>query len=219
MSKRAGKSYAQQAEQWYVEPRFMVEQIFDALDFRAGTIWDASCGGGNILDVAADRGLETFGSDIVDRPSRDRRHPFRMVDFLSLKSLPFRRPPGGKVSLLCNPPYGKVGSVANMGTRFVEHARRYLADELERMAFIVPIEFAAGQERFELYSRDRPSHLLIASQRPSMLSGELLEQGRKAKGGMADYCVLVWTIGGPHRCETRWLRPSSAPAAIERRKR
>lgn len=218
MTKRAGKSYAQQSEQWYVEPRSMVEQLFDAVAFR-GRIWDPSCGGGNILDVASDRGHATFGSDIVDRAKRDPSHPFRKVDFLKIRSLPFRPSLGERVSLICNPPYGKVGSEANMGTKFVSHARRYFRGEVERMAFIVPIEFVAGQSRFELYQRDRPSHLLIASQRPSMLSGELLAEGRKAGGGMADYAVIVWTRGPPVKCETRWLRPHSAPPQIDRRKR
>lgn len=197
----------------------MVEQIFDKLDFGGGTIWDASCGGGNILDVARDRGFYTFGTDIVDRPQRDRAHPFKVADFLRLRELPFTPRPDERVSMICNFPYGRVAGVDNMGTKCVEHARRHFRDLVYRMAFIVPIEFVAAQGRFELYSRDRPSHLLIASQRPSMLSGELLEKGRKAKGGMADYCVIVWTVGGPYRCETLWLRPDTAAPVIERRKR
>ena len=219
MSKRAGKTYPQQSEQWYVEPASMVEQIFDALDFGGGTIWDASCGGGTTLNVARTRGYRTRGTDIVDRGIGMRGHWFERHDFLRLREPPFRVGLGERVSLLCNPPYGKVGGVSNMGTRFVEHARKHFRDSLYRMAFIVPIEFAAGQERFELYDRDRPSHLMIASQRPSMLSGELLEQGRKAKGGMADYAVIVWTRGGPWRCETIWMRPDSIAPFIERRKR
>lgn len=219
MSKRAGKSYPQQREQWYVEPRSLVAQVFDALDMRASIIWDASCGGGTILDEARARGLRTFGSDIVDRPQRSPEHGFGLVDFLRLRELPFRAPLDAPVSLFCNPPYGKVAGVENMGTKFVEHARRHFRDLVERMAFIVPIEFQAGQDRFELYDRDRPSHVLIASQRPSMLPGDMLAAGVKAKGGMSDYCVIVWTRGGPHRCETIWLRPDDARPVIERRKR
>lgn len=219
MSKRAGKSYPQQKEQWYCEPGSLVSQVFDALDFRASVIWDPFCGGGMILNEANRRGLRTFGSDIVDRPQRDPRHSFKVGDFLRMRELPFRQRLDAPVSLFGNPPYGKVAGVENMATKIVEHARRHFRDAVERMAFIVPIEFQAGQERFELYHRDRPSHVAIASQRPSMLSGELLAEGEKAKGGMSDYCVIVWTRGGPHRCETIWLRPDNAAPVIERRKR
>lgn len=224
MTKRAGKSYPADPHQWYREPRSTVEQVFDSLDFPPGVIWDASCGVGNILDVAHERGFRTFGSDIVDRPGRHPRHAFRLVDFTRLRDLPFVPPLDGEVSLFCNPPYGKVAGVANMGEKFVYHARRHFRDRLARAAFVLPIEFMCGQDRyFDLYERDRPSHSLICCQRPSMPPGAMVEDmGAKAfSGGMADYVVLVWTRGGPFRTEAIFMRPTAAgrPPVIEARKR
>jgi len=222
MTKR-GKTYEQDAHQFYKEPRFAVEQVFDSLDMRAEIIWDASCGTGNILDVASDRGFRVVGSDIVDRPGRAPRHPFVEADFLRLRALPFRRM-AAPVSLVCNPPYGRVGDVKNMGERFVKHALDVFADDLERMVFILPIEFMAGQDRHaDIYAHRKPSHSLIHCQRPSMPPGAMVaDLGDKAyKGGMADYCTLVWSRDNPGYCETVFMAPTklSTPARNERRMR
>lgn len=227
MTKRAGKKHPQDPHQWYREPRFTADQMFDSLDFgdpEDTVIWDACCGSGNVLDVAHERGYQTFGSDIVDRGIWQHRHGFKLADFLRLRELPFSLPLEKKVSLACNPPYGKVAGFANMGERFVMHALEAFGDRLHRAAFILPIEFMAGQDRYwTIYSKRKPSHSMICCQRPSMPPGAQVEtMGTAAfKGGMADYCILVWTAGGPYRTETIFMRPddSTRPPDIERRVR
>jgi hypothetical protein len=229
MSKRSSRKFEADPHQFYREPRFTAEQAFDSLEFAPpgatrgeSVIWDPACGAGNILNVAAGRNYRTFGSDIVDRPARARSHPFERTDFLKLREFPFRSSLDEPVSLLCNPPYGRVGGVANMGERFVYHALEHFGERCHRLAFIMPIEFQCGVDRYwNLYRHRRPSHVLICCQRPSMLPGELVEQGRKASGGMADYCVLVWSAGGPYRTEAIFMRPddSTRPPEAERRVR
>lgn len=220
MTKR-GKVYEQDAHQFYKEPRFAVEQVFNHLDMRAQVIWDCSCGTGNILDVASSRGFRVVGTDIVDRPGRAPRHPFRMCDFTKLREFPFN-PGNSRVTLFCNPPYGKVGGVANMGEEFVKNALAHFMDKCERMVFMLPIEFMAGQDRFfDIYQNIKPSHAMIHCQRPSMPPGLMVEElGDKAyKGGMADYVTLVFSHDETKRCETVFMRPTvqGKPAPVERR--
>ena len=216
MSKRdgkGGKKYPPHPEQYYVEPRHTAEQIFDALVHELDkdvVIWDASCGSGTILDVARERGHPTFGSDIVDRPERARVHPFAAADFLSLRSVPFKRRLGQRVALIHNPPYGTVRGVTRMADRFVLHALKHFADELEIFAALVPIGFLAGQDRYrDAYSKRRPAYSLICSQRPSMPRGDMLNDPNAGKGGMDDFCVVAWKRGGPYRCETIFMPPST----------
>jgi hypothetical protein len=225
MSKRDGKGgrkYPPDPHQYYREPRFAAEQVFDSLDFGGGMIWDPACGSGNILEVARDKGYRTFGSDIVDREERPPRHDFARSEFLKRRELPFAVRPGERLSIFCNPPYGRVGGVANMGERFVRHALAHFAERCYRLAFLVPIEFVAGQSRYwNIYSRRRPSHVLIHCQRPSMPPGAAVAAlGDKAFGeGMADYLTIVWTEGGPYRTELVFMRPddSTRPPDGERR--
>lgn len=223
MTKRAATKYPQDPHQWYREPKFTVEQIFDSLDLGGGVIFDPSCGKGNTLDVARARGYLTFGTDIVDRTMTDSRHGFRRANFLRLTSFPFD-PGGRRVSILNNPPYGRVGDVSNMGERFVIHALDHFRERCEHMAFILPIEFMAGQDRFfDIYERRKPRYSMICCQRPSMPPGAAVEDLGDAayKGGMADYCVLVWTREPAPYCETIFMRPtvSNRPPAIEQRTR
>ncbi|WP_242181564.1 trimethylguanosine synthase [Sphingomonas sp. CARO-RG-8B-R24-01] len=63
-------AFERAAQDWYVEPRFCVEQLADAVSFEGHTIWDPCCGGGNITNTFADRGHAVIATDIVDRGAR-----------------------------------------------------------------------------------------------------------------------------------------------------
>lgn len=205
MTKRLKVQYPKDEHQFYKEPRFCVDQLFDNMSFGASLIWDPACGSGNILDVAKERGHQTVGSDIVDRYPR---HRFFRANFTLQKRFP--KPDDRPLSIVSNPPYGTVGGVPFMANRFVKHA---LAEvDFYRAAFLVPIEFLAGQDRYkEIYSKRAPSHVLICSQRPSMPPGAAIEEMGDAaySGGMADYCWIVWTRGGPYQTATIFMRPDA----------
>lgn len=218
MTKRlngASKSpqYPRDPYDWYREPPSAVEPLFDALDFAGSLIWDPSCGGGNILDVAKRRGFATIGSDIIDRKPR---HPFNRGNFLMAERWPTAhdRP----LSIVCNPPYNYVEGI---GEQFIHKALDLVPFHLA--AFLMPIEFACGQGRYErLYSKQPPAYHGLLMERPRMPPGAAVEDlGDKAyRNGMADYCWLVWKQGGPWATRTLFLPPSRAVSTIsERRKR
>jgi hypothetical protein len=197
-------NYPRDPNGWYVEPESSVDQLFDLLDFD-GLIFDPSCGRGTILDVARRRGHATMGLDIVDR-FKPGRHQFARGDFLRLVA-----PPMLRFSIINNPPYNEPEPMI---------AEKFVAKALDlggwhRAAFLVPLEFQCGQGRFAKFFGNpatRPSHIISLCERPSMPPGQALEErGESARGGgMADYCWIVWTAGGPHRCEHLFAKPSSA---------
>jgi hypothetical protein len=200
------KRWARADYDWYREPEFPVRQLFEALQFGTGNaldlIYDPCCGGGNILDVAKRRGHLTFGSDVVDRKPL---HRFVRGNFLNVTKCP-TPPPGHSLSIVCNPPYSYEPDIA-------ERIMRHALDMPVRMAaFLVPIAFLCGQERWRFFAQERnPSHVLYCSQRPTMPPGHLVDQmASPYEGGMADYVWVVFT-GPRHRWRTQsiWLRPDS----------
>jgi len=211
--KHQAEAYAPDPHGWYVEPRSCVEQLFDGLDLGNDLIWDPSCGTGNILDVARDRGHPTVGSDIVQRGCK---HEWFRANFLTQTKFP--RCGDRRLSIVNNPPFNTPpGSAQAFMLRAIEHV------PFRRAAFIVPLAFLCGQDRYsELFAKYPPSHVLFYSQRPSMPPGAEIEAMGDAafRGGKNDFVAVVWSAGGPHRTEAKWLRPDRVSAeSRDRRKR
>lgn len=197
----------------------MVEQLFHGLadhGVRFATeagpdlIWDPCCGVGNVLDVAARYGHETFGSDLVDRGPR---HRFAVRDILRCTETP--RHPRVQTSVISNTPYSYEDEIAErVISRVLEcHA-------VHRAAFIVPIAFLASQDRWGpgRLLRWRPSHVCLYRERHTMPPGHLIHQMAKPfDGGMADYAVVVFTRPHRWRTEALWLPPGRFPDPPARR--
>lgn len=198
------KRWEKAPEDWYREPSWCNEMIFDALDFGAAdnldVIYDPCCGAGATLDVAKARGHMTIGSDVIDR---NPRHKFFRGNFLQITSIP-KPPPGKAISLLCNPPYSYQPDICE------KVMRRSMDMPFRRAVFIVPIAFLNGQSRWQFFMQEfNPTHVLIYSRRPTMPPGHLIEEMASAyEGGMQDYCAI--SFSGPRhkwRTELRWLKP------------
>lgn len=205
VNRPAGSSRSQKWERsdydWYIEPPRAVEQLLDGIDFGDDLIWDPCCGKGNILDVAKQWGHPTFGSDIKMRGAR---HRFVRANILSqVSAMPTL--PDRPTSVICNPPYGYEADIAErIITRILE------CFAVRRAAFILPIAFLAGQERWrsDRLARFKPSHACIYRERHTMPPGNMIDtMTNPFEGGMADYCALVFTRPHRWRTEAVWLRP------------
>lgn len=199
---------------WYCESPRAVEQIFAGLPdgfFGDDLIWDPCCGRGNILDVAKRWGHPTHGGDVVDR---NPRHKFTRGNVLNATKAP--RVPGRFTSVISNTPYHYVPRIAEQIMEHLLHERF----GLRRLAFIVPIAYLAGQERWrgqKFKDRYRPSHTLIYTERHTMPPGHLMDTMKTPfEGGMADYCVVLFTAPHQFRTETVWL-PSGPHSPKPRR--
>lgn len=199
------QKYERAADDWYREGPRAVQQLMHVVDFANDLIWDPCCGGGNVLDVAKAYRHPVIGSDIVDRHSR---HKFFRANILSqVRKAPTF--PGRATSIISNTPFGDDAE------RIIAHILdRYL---FRRAAFIVPIAFLAGQERWrgnKFHGRWRPSHTCIYRERHSMPPGHLIDTMKNPYGGgMQDYCAVVFTAPHRFRTETVWLTPGHHPDA------
>jgi hypothetical protein len=197
---------------WYVDEFWCAEQLALALGDLALeqaeglAIWDPCCGMGNTLLAAHDRGLVTYGSDLVENVAyANFGHSgapmiFQPGDFLETTAAP------ALCSMIFNPPYSYRKGILEA---FVRHA---LTMTSRRVCILVPNKWLGSQGRYQLFTDHPPQAVLHLCQRPSMPPGDLINaMGKRAfRGGMIDYCWIVWDVKRPTpRGQTRtiWLPP------------
>jgi len=206
---------------WYVDEPWCARQLADALygftlEQEAGeAIWDPCCGSGRTMDTFVERGHEVYLSDIVCNvdwslfEGGEAEWPvFFGADFLERESAP------APCSIVGNPPYSyrKVQGVL-ISELFARHALKLTA---RRVCLLLPSKWLASQSRYRLFTEHPPIAVLHLCQRPSMPPGDRIEaMGNRAfRGGMVDYCWIVWDVTRPARLgETRtvWLPPLGSP--------
>ncbi|WP_334656976.1 hypothetical protein [Sphingomonas panaciterrae] len=191
--------YARAADDWYVEPRWCVELLADAIPFAANSwVWDPCCGGGTIPSVFAERLGQHYviATDITDRGYDHFAAPWDATKF----GCPVAVPVGARLNVVTNPPFKLAETII----------RRVLALADHRVCVLQQLSFLASRARHALFAEFPPAEILILSKRPSMPPGALIaEMGDRAfKGGTTDFCWIVWNA--PHDRETRvrWLAPS-----------
>jgi len=169
------------SDDWYVEPRWCSERLFDSEIF-IGEVIDPCCGSGNIVKSARARHLPAEGWDTVNRgfPGTVMRDWLQPCDV---------RP----CNVVCNPPFAIARPFAELA---VERARH-------KSAILFPVARlnAAGWLRALPLAR-----VWLLTPRPSMPPGEALLRGEKPAGGKTDFCWLVFdrNVAG-HGPTMRWL--------------
>lgn len=159
--------YERNDDDWYVEPEWCVEGLFEKIPFQ-GMIHDPACGKGTIPFTAKRLGYKATGSDIVFRGYGK----FKEIDFLD--SCTFYH------NIVMNPPYKQAED-------FIKHSLKFAHLQI---ACLVRLAFLEGQKRKEgLYSEYPPTKVLVLSRRASMPPGNF--EG-KAEGGKVAYCWMVW---------------------------
>jgi hypothetical protein len=159
---------------WYCEPAVAVEALLDAERF-IGEVYDPACGGGNIVEVCRARGLNAWGTDLVDRCGQ--KYGAAGVDFTSPVPTHCR---GNVDNVITNPPF--------------RHAEPFIRNALDRarykVAVLVRLAFLEGQKRRVLFESLPMSRVLVFSRRISMPPGG---QGIEAKGGAVAFCWIVFS--------------------------
>lgn len=199
-------------------------------------IWDPACGYGHSLSRLQGIGFagQLLGSDLVDNVAWDDFEDRERVRWFSIDFLETERFDGGityrngigqllqvpvnptRLSIWSNPPYSykKVtyeGRKVSISEAFVRHALKLATD---RVVMILPAKWLAmGKRRSRLVRRDHPpSFVLHFCERPSMPPGDMIHlMGSRAyRGGMVDYCAVVWDVrfpAAPGETRTIWLPP------------
>lgn len=202
---------------WYVEQGWEWEQIVKAVGHEEPgvAVWDPACGYGHSLSRLQGVGFkgELIASDLVDNLARedfvDEPPQFWSWDFVGWNHPNFANPaPKGRVSIWCNPPYSY--KKVNWEVISQAFARKALELATDRVVFLMPLKWLAGQSRGKFLREFPPAQILYFTTRPSMPPGDRIHlMGSRAyAGGMVDYCAVVWDRRAPTPAgETRsiWL--------------
>lgn len=210
---------------WYAEEGWEWEQIVQAIGLEpeneAGMIWDPACGFGHSLSRLQGAGFsgQLLGSDLVENIAWQdfegrSRVKFRSLDFFfdggNATASDRAFAPPARCSIWCNPPfsYKKVdGEIISQA-----YARQALKLATDRVVFLLPLKWLAGQSRGRFLREFAPQFILLFTQRPSMPPGDRvhLMGSRAYSGGMVDYCAVVWDVRQPTTpgdTRTIWLPP------------
>lgn len=171
--------YDRATDDWYQEPRWIIDALLDVEPF-IGSSWDPSCGGGNIPKAIKARGRDCFGSDIVDRG--DGR--YGILDFfLSAKRAN---------NIITNPPYGLIEP-------YIRHA---LARASDKVCILARLALLEGIKRQALFRETPLARVWVSSRRVSMPPGGT---DIKATGGTIAYAFFVWEHGYVGKPTIGWL--------------
>ena len=197
MKARKTHIFERHTDNWYVEPPWVSERLFDVEDF-GGRIVDPCAGGGNIVTSALSKGLNAVGYDLRDRGCANVHSGY---DFLTGEgflhgSYPFQ-------NIVSNPPYGRHTSGRRMEEMFIERALEWSRG---KVAVFLETKWAnsgkrgAWLETLPLYREYR------IGPRPSCPPGDYLLAGNKASGGTKDYSWFVFLKGFEGAPTLHWLR-------------
>lgn len=190
LRKRESHLWDRHADDWYVEPHWCSERLFQVEPFE-GTVWDPACGMGRIVLGAGSAGLVSFGTDIVERAP----HPIciNTRDFLEC---PPRPAIPNAPNIVSNPPFG-------IAEKFVAHALK-LAER--KVAMLLPANWVQGDKRSRWLETTPLRRVYFITPRPSMPPGTAIAAGQKPGNGTIDYAWFVWLRGYDGAPEVRWLR-------------
>ena len=169
--------------EWYVEPVWCSERLFEEEKFEGG-VYDPCCGMGRIPLSALKIGLRAYGSDKVHRGwDSTPQDFFRHRDWHD--------------NLVFNPPF-------DIAKEFARHA---LALARRKVAMIFP----TARLNAAHWMLEAPlARIWLMTPRPSMPPGNMILAGEKPGGGKSDYCWVVWSrdyTGAPEMC---WLHRERA---------
>lgn len=182
LRKRESHLWTRDINDWYVEPIWCSERLFEVEDF-AGGVWDPACGSGRIVESALCANIPAMGSDLIDRGMGPE------VDFLDEPLAIFPH-------IVSNPPFG-------IAEKFVAHA---LELAIGKVAMLLPANWVQGDKRSRWLATTPLLRVLFITPRPSMPPGAAIAAGQKPGNGTADYCWMIWLRGYDGKPELGWLR-------------
>ena len=183
LRKRESHLWVRDAHDWYVEPLWVSERLFEVEAFE-GNVWDPACGLGRIVASAKGAGLQSHGMDIVSRSE----FCIGEFDFLSASD-PWP-------NIVSNPPFG-------IAEKFVAHALKLAA---RKVAMLLPANWVQGDKRSRWLASTPLRRVYFITPRPSMPPGAAIAAGQKPGNGTTDYAWFVWLQGYDGPPQINWLR-------------
>lgn len=192
LRKRDSNLWVREKNDWYVEPLWCSQRLFEEEQFTGGVL-DPACGGGNILQSASAAGLAVRGFDVEHR---GHDFPFRLCDWLTFSGDAFD-------NIVSNPPFGLCDDRKSKRHPFVEKCLEW---SCRKVALLMPANWVQGDQRSRWLQTTPLRRVWFISPRPSMPPGQVLAAGLKPGNGTTDYAWFVWEHGYEGAPEIRWLR-------------
>lgn len=200
LRKRESHLWDRHPDDWYVEPRWVSERLFEEERFRGG-ICDPACGMGNIVLSALARGFK-----IVEAADIAQRSPTLMCairDWMMPGDMMFD-------NIVCNPPFKLCDDRKSKNHPWVE---RCLERARFKVALLMPANWVQGEQRSRWLERSPLAKVYFIAPRPSMPPGPAVEAGVKPGNGTTDYAWFVWLHGHEGPPTIKWLRRDDWPDA------
>jgi hypothetical protein len=185
LRKRESHLWARDPHDFYVEPGWVSQCLFEVIPF-VGEVIDPACGSGRIVEAARRAHHASAGWDIIDRGFPGTK----VRDFLST-----REP---VCNIICNPPFG-------IAEKFVAHA---LELARHQVCMLLPTIWLQGDKRSRWLETTPLARVLFITPRPSMPPRAAIEAGQKPGNGTRDYAWFCWFSGHRGPPTIGWLRKS-----------
>ena len=186
LRKRESSLWPREENDWYCEPRWCSERLFQVESFR-GPVHDPCCGAGAIVESARAAGLTATGSDIADRVPGQ----FPVVDAMNDDTF--------RMNIVSNPPFKLCNGAAPLVARF-------LAMTALKVCLLLPSTWMNGAKRSKWIEDTPLRRVWLLAPRPAMPTGHAIADGLKPGNGTTDYAWYVWDLGYVGTPEIRWLR-------------
>lgn len=174
-------------QDWYVEPAWTSERLFD-VELFDGLVADPACGLGRILKAADASGHLVHGSDVVKRSVWCEQEKDFLTSIIRADNI------------VSNPPFG-------IADKFAAHALRMAGF---KVALLLPTKWMNGAKRGAWLETTPLRRVWLLGPRPSMPPGPVIEAGIAPGNGTTDFAWFVWERGYEGRPELHWLRRNSA---------
>ena len=180
-----------QQDDYYATPPIALEQLWKEVIFETSSIYDPCVGGGHINKFFEDKGIITYGSDIVDRGWPNTR----ILNFLttSKKDIISFLPP--RFTIVTNPPYKKATEFVEKGMEIIPPAGK--------MIMLLPLRFLEGSTRYKkVFSKYPPNEVLIFVDRIGCWKNGIED---KTQRSAICYAWFVWKQGFKGTPTIRWI--------------
>lgn len=190
LRKRESHLWKRDPLDWYVEPEWCSERLFEMEKFK-GPIWDPAAGTGRIVQAAKTARYEAYATDIEPRGYA---HVSR-YDFFDVPDEQ-RWKPGNIIS---NPPFSLAEKFAQIALRVAQR----------KVALLLPANWVQGDKRSRWLETTPLRRVLFLTPRPSMPPGAVVVSGGKPGNGTTDYAWFIWdheSAAGSTKPEIGWCR-------------
>jgi len=189
LRKRESHLWRRDPLDWYVEPEWCSERLFEMEKFE-GPIWDPAAGTGRIAHSAEKAGYKAHATDI---DSRTYAPHVLQLDFWSM---PDRAYP---INIVSNPPFSLAEKFAQIALRVAQR----------KVVLLLPANWVQGDKRSRWLETTPLRRVLFLTPRPSMPPGAVVVSGGKPGNGTTDYAWFIWSHDpgrGPTEPRIGWCR-------------